>query len=274
MKTKLPNLIAAVCVLIVAVTAQAAETSRTAKIEDTSGVKTDVTKLQCSFPAESRFSGARDCISISTSGYLVAIPAAGLISITTSGEKAEVRYSWRGQERTISGTLAGNFRGQSDFGGFSLSASKLRQLAFTDAPAPEKPEQRYGTPYPASVVLTNGTTITFSSIQRHASYYSTAGYIMGGQTVFNHYTDFRFMRGESSASLEFAAIQKLEFSAGDTVTVTLKNGNTTSGTLSNVQDAGVDGWTGETEQGYVFLAPSLVRAVEFGESSSTDKKGN
>jgi hypothetical protein len=73
--------------------------------------------------------------------------------------------------------------------------------------------------------------------------------------------------------LEFSAIRKLEFSAGDTVTVTLKNGNTTSGKLSNVEDARVDGWTGETEQGYVFLEPSLVRAVEFGESSSTDKKG-
>ena len=94
---------------------------------------------------------------------------------------------------------------------------------------------------------------------------------MGGQTVFNHYTDFRFMRGEASAILGFAAIHKLEFSAGDAVSVTLKNGNNTSGKLSNVQDASVDGWTGETEQGYVFVAPSSVRVVEFGESGSTDQ---
>jgi hypothetical protein len=269
------SLITAACVLVVAVAALAAEPSRTAKIEDTSGVKTDVTNLRCSFSTANapRFSGARGCISITTSGYEVAIPASCLISITSSGDKAEVRYSWRGQERTISGTLAGNFGGESDFGHFSLSASKLRQLTFTDAPTPEKTEQRYGTRYSASAVLTNGMTLSISSFQRHASYFSTAGYIAGGQVVYNHYTDFRFMRGESLATVEFAAIRKLEFSDGDTVTVTLKNGNTTSGKLSTVMDAGVVGWTGETEQGLVFLAPSLVRAVEFGESSAADKKG-
>jgi hypothetical protein len=271
MKTKLPTLIAAVCLLIVAVTAQAAETSRIAKIEDTSGVKTDVTKFWCAVPTGDRFSGVNNCIRIDISrGYWVAIPFSCLISITNSGNKAEVMYYWRGQQRTISGHLRGTFGGESDFGSLSLDSSKLRQLAFS-APPLEKLGLRPGNL--ASVVLTNGTTITFSDINRCARYFSTEGYMSGGTMVTETYIDFQFMRGESSATLKFATIRKLEFSAGDTdtVTVTLRNGNTTSGKLSNEKDARVDGWTGETEQGIVFLDPGWVRSVEFGDASSTNE---
>jgi hypothetical protein len=267
------NFIVAACLLVVALAGQAAEPSRIAKIEDTSGVKTDVSELLCSFSGAARYSDAYNCISITTSSYEVAIPTSRLISIVSSATNAEVTYLWRGQQRTISGTLDANLSGKSDFGSFELSSSKLRQLTFSEAPAPEEAEQRDNTLRPAAVILTNGMSIAFYKIERYDSYYSQEGYLIGGTTRYNHYKDFRFMRGESLATLEFAAIKKLEFTADGAVTVMLKNGLTASGKLSNADDARVLGWTGETKQGLVFLAPDLVHTVEFGEPSTIDKTG-
>jgi hypothetical protein len=264
--------LASICVVVAALVSHAAEPSRTAEFEDASGVKTEVTELQCSFPGITRFSSASDCIGITASNYQIAIPVSRVISITCSGNKAEVSYAWRGQQRTISGTLEATFIGNSDFGGFALDSSKLRHLSFADKPAPEGGKQPYGTPFPASITLTNGTSIHFFDLQRHASYYLFGGHPFDGLPHYNYYSDFRFMRGESLATLDFAAIRKLEFSAGDGVTVSLKNGNTTSGKLSSSEDNRVDGWTGETEQGLVFLSRSLIRSVEFGEFSTSEKK--
>jgi len=47
----------------------------------------------------------------------------------------------------------------------------------------------------------------------------------------------------------------------------LKNGKTASGKLFTEGHPCVDGWSGETDQGLVFIAPNLVRSVEFGEST-------
>jgi hypothetical protein len=181
-----------------------------------------------------------------------------------------VTYQWRGQQRTISGALDANFTGQSDFGSFELSSAKLRQLIFNgpSAAADLRPPALQGQIVTASVVLKNGTTIVMIGLQRHASYYSSEGYIAGGETRYNHYTDFRFLRGESLTTVEFAGIQKLEFSGADTVTVTLKNGHVATGKLSGKDAARLDGWTGETDQGLAFFAPDSVRAVEFGEITS------
>jgi len=249
----------------------AGEPSRAAKFEDISGVKTDVTELECSFKGSSRFSDLDDCIGIATAGYEIAIPASRLISIKCAGDKAEVTYDWLGQQRTISGILDAKFSGKSDFGEFELASEKLRHLGFADKPVAEKKEP-YGTPCPASVSLKSGAIIRFSDLKRHASYYSTEGYIMGGSTRYLHYCNFKFMRGESLATSEFAAIRKLEFNADDNVIVSLKNGNTGSGKLSSKDDARVDGWTGETEQGFVFLPPALVQSIEFGDSGTTVTK--
>jgi hypothetical protein len=267
------NLIAAVCLLIPAVATQAADASRTARIEDTSGVKTEVSDLKSSFETYSRQAPderADDCVHITVPYCEVAIPTSCLLSITSSGGLTTVTYQWRGQQRTISGALDANFAGQSDFGTFELSSAKLRQLIFNgpSAAADLRPPGPQGQFVTASVVLKNGTALVMTGLQRQASYYSSEGYIVGGATRHNHYADFRFLRGESLTTVAFAAIRKLEFSGEDAVSVTLKNGHVATGKLSDKDDARLDGWTGETDQGLAFVAPASVRAVEFGDITS------
>jgi len=242
----------------------AAEPSRKAAIEDISGVKTDVTDPKFSFGSSDRFSGASDAVMIKTADFEVAIPTSRLRAIKVSGTTAEVTFDWHGQTRTTSGQLKAEIAGKSDFGDFKLDASKLRQLTFSTAPSEEaKPSRR---PVDSgTAILVNGTRVGLFSIQRHASYYSSKGYLIGGSTRYYHYSDFSFMRGESLATLNLGAIAKLEFGPDEAVTVSLKSGSSAVGKLSNHEDARVDGWTGESDQGSVFLPPKSVRAIEFGE---------
>jgi hypothetical protein len=243
---------------------QAAELSRKATIEDISGVKTDVTDPRCSFHESSRFPSAYDAIMIKTADWDVAIPTSRLRSIKVSGSSAEVTYDWHGQTRTTSGELNAEIAGKSEFGDFKLDASKLRQLTFSTAPSANEQPSRQAADS-ATVILTNGTRVALSALKRHASYYSSEGYILGGTTRYHHNSDFSFMRGESLATLKFGAIAKLDFGPDEAVTVTLKSGSSASGKLSRNGDARVDGWTGESDQGSVFISPDAVRAIEFGE---------
>jgi len=270
MKTKV---IAAVTVLFFAVTTQAAESSRKATIEDTSGVNTEVTELECSDHSSGHGDGFINSemdsnnIIVFSSGPDIAIPISHLISITSVGGKAAVTYLWRGQQRTISGQLDTECIGKSDFGDFKLNLSKLRKLSFSEAPSNEENvESRFL--FPASLVLKSGGAIALSNVCRRAVYFSSEGYFVGGSDRYVGFNSFSFMRGESLATLEFYAIRKLEFSGANaftvTVIVTLKSGATTTGTLPQSGKERVNGWWGLTDKGYTYVDQALVRSVEFG----------
>jgi len=215
-----------------------------------------------------KFYRASDALSISTPDFEVAVPTDQLLSIQVTGSSAEVTYNWRGQPITVSGELQGEITGKSDFGDFKLSAAKVRQLSFSSPPNPTK-ANRPSLAVSVVVTLKSGKRMTLSSFQRHHSFYSTEGYILGGSTRYHHLTDFRFQRGESLATLKFDAIRKLEFGDGNTVTVILMNGTSGSGGLSTANDAGVSGWTGESEYGNVFIHPNVVQAIEFTDASNS-----
>jgi len=155
------NLIAAVCLLIPAVATQAADASRTARIEDTSGVKTEVSDLKVHLkPILVRLPmNARTTVSTLPSptarSRFHVLPALHHFL----GRPDDSDLSVAGQQRTISGALDANFAGQSDFGTFELSSAKLRQLIFNgpSAAADLRPPGPQGQFVTASVVLKNGT---------------------------------------------------------------------------------------------------------------------
>ena len=92
--------------------------------------------------------------------------------------------------------------------------------------------------------------------------------LVNGQLVAWPDDDFRFIRGEALATVKFTDLQRLEFESQGSVTVTFKNGNRAAGKLSDSNDAGVKGWTGETDSGLVFVSQESVRAITFGSTAA------
>lgn len=236
---------------------------RTAVIVDKAGVTSEVTEISVSGDF-SRFDEASgEGIVIGTKMFEIAIPIGNLISVEVKGKSAEVRYQWMGYEKTISGELGSEtFKGKTDFGEFKLNSGKLKRLTFKEGPTVMKEEKPLT--YDATLVLTDGTKIPVANLKRHDSYWSSKGYLIGGRTRYYHYTDFSFLKGESLLTVPFENIKTIEFGPGSKVDVTLKNGKSATGKLSDEDNAGVDGFTGLCDEGEFFINPEHVKAIEFG----------
>jgi len=259
-----------VCASMSTVSAQTGRPSRIATVEDLAGVKTEVSELRASFDGREKFPGAYNCLSLTTPDYELAIPVDRLVSITTSGNVASIIVDWRGQRLTVSGILKGSLTGTSDFGDFALDAAKIKQLIFKSSP-PRQSDTAIRSAQEGTVFLAAGRQIQLAGIQRHdrySDYSPTAGFRPGAVVYMRHYDDFRFIRGESLATVQFTDLLRLEFEPEGSVTVNFKNGNRATGKLSDSNDAGVDGWTGEIGSGLVFVSQESVRAIAFGNTAA------
>jgi len=237
---------------------------RTAVIVDKAGVTSDVTEISFSGDFSRFYKVFGKSIVIGTKTFEIAIPICNLISVEVKGESAEVRYQWMGYEKTISGELVSEtFKGKTDFGEFKLNSSKLKRLTFKEGPTVVMKEEK-PLAYDATLVLTDGTKIPVANLKRHDSYWSSEGYLIGGRTRYHHYTDFRFLRGESLLTVPFENLKTIEFGPEGKVDVMLKNGKSATGKLSDEDDAGVDGFTGLCDEGEFFINPDHVKSIEFG----------
>lgn len=253
---------------------------RVAIITDTAGVSSEVTDLRFSESGKelSHFYNSYGNVAVVTEKFQIAIPLNDLISIKIKDAKnkiVEVTYQWLEKEKRITGILvSGKFTGKSDFGDVEVSTINLKELVFTDLPSPMTAEQkkelkeRLNT-FKATLLLKDETRVSVADLRRHDSYYSTEGYLIGGSTRYRHYTDFRFKRGESLLTVSFTKIKRIEFANKDSVVVTLKNGKSTTGTLSKEDGAEVEGFTGLNESGNFFISSKHVKAVVFGSANQS-----
>lgn len=246
--------------------ARADDAKRIATVIDTAGTTSEVTGLSFSAKLQ-KFDSSYGRIAFSAEPFDIAVPMDRLVSIEAKGDKQTITYVWRGKEVSLTGSLfSGEFTGKSDFGDLKLSAGKLKSLKFDRSPKPaDKQEKPSGV---ATLTLADGTTVHVDSLKRHDSYYSSEGYIMGGSTRYRHYTDFKFLRGESLATVSFDKIKRIDFTGDKDVTVVLKNGNKASGTLSSEKGADIVGWTGVSDKGEVFLSKKQVKAIDFGAATT------
>lgn len=239
-----------------------AQSKRTAVLEGSAGVTSEVTELIFS-GSLSRFDHVTNRIAVITPIFDVAILIDSLISIETKEKSVNVRYQWRGQERTITGKPQGGvFKGKSDFGDIELSINKLRKLTFKEPTVPTTEKEMVS--FDATLILTDGTKVPVANLKRYDTYYSSSRFGLGGSTIHAKYSDFRFLRGESLATVAFKEIKNITFQSYNNVTVTLKNGKKAMGTLSTEARARVKGFTGIYEKGEFFISPSHVKAIEFG----------
>lgn len=235
--------------------------SRKVEIEDITGVKVEVASLRSYSGLKSKHvfpNAPTESIEVHTPDYWLAIPLGQVASIQSKGDAFNIVYQWRGKEQKVLGTLDCEFSDSADFGPFVLAGSKLKQLTFLSPPLAESEPPPIKPTHTARISLKNGGDIAITSIARHYSYYSTAGYLIGGETHQSYATDFRFKRGDSDAAVTFDALSKLEFGADNTFTVTLRNGNSASGKAADVY-----GWSGRCDKGMVYVPQGAVIAIEF-----------
>jgi hypothetical protein len=258
-----------------------------ATVVDSSGTKTEVTNLD--FVSDDYYSHIQGFdlasstarISVETKTFKIAVPLASLISIEAKGKEIEVKYLWMGKEQTVEGSLAsGDFMGKTDVGGFKLASGKLKQLKLKPGPAPVRDEST--SPPDTTLVLLDGAKVRVGHLKRQYEYdYNDTFYVNGKRgTSYSFYDDFRFLRGDALTTIEFKSLSSIEFGEKHRVTVTLKNGTKTAGTLMDIADdlsgggerGGMTHISGIGESGVFLISPTLVKAIQFDLTSSTDSK--
>ena len=265
------------CVFLSATRHTIADDKRIATLVDSAGVTTEVSELRFSTDATRRFHSAYSAVVITAEPIEVAIDLADIRSIKGNEKKSEIVYVRLGKEATIVGTLAqGNFTGKSDFGDVNIPISKLKGLTFPTLPGEKSADEKKRlaerlSQNKAVLTLADGTELSVSDLHRHDSYYSTEGYLIGGATRYNHYTDIRFKRGETLATLEFSKLKSVDFKADKSLVVTLASGATANGTPSNEAGAEFEGYSGTCESGTFFVAPERVKRIVFTPPQSTKK---
>jgi hypothetical protein len=254
--------------------AQSSQPKRKASAEDTAGIKTELTGVRYEAAAKNIRSYGWNRIVVLTDPLQFLIKLDDVKSINKiANDSWEVTYVWAGQEKRISGRLAaGEFTGESDFGQVKISATKLKSLIFGDPPIALSEQEKASLVKDllrdrARVVLANGTDMAAASLRRNFSYYSTAGYIIGGEMVHSESSDFSFNRGESLLTLDFGKLKSLEFGGNSTVTVTLANGNSASGTMASGRN-GITGFSGISDKGWFFVEREFVKRITFEPTTS------
>ncbi len=252
-------------ILLIAVfvhTAVAEDAKRTATVVDKAGVLSEMTNLSFSAALE-KFDNSYGRIAFSADPFDIAIPLDNLISIEAKGDGHTITYLWRGKELTTTGKLfSGEFTWKSDFGDLKLYTSKLKSIKFDRAPTVKKEDEKAGNL--AILTVSSGAKVTVNNLKRHDRYYSREGYLIGGETRYGHYTDFRFLRGESLVTVDFKKIKRIDFTGEREVSVTLKNEKKGTMNISAEAEADIVGFTGAFEKGEFFIAKEHVKIIEFG----------
>ena len=261
----------AILFLASTVIAQTSKVGRKASVEDAAGVRTELTGVRYEAVAKDIRGGygwGRLVVLADPLRFLIDVDEVKSIVKIAGKDSWEIIYVWLDQERKIAGTLAaGEFVGDSDFGQVKIQAAKLRSLIFAHPPAALSDQTKASIAKElnknrAKIVLANGTELVAGSVKRHFSYYSTEGYIIGGETRYSESSDFSFKRGESLITIEFGKLKSVEFGANDSVTVTLPNGSSASGTVGTGRN-GFSGLSAVSDRGRFYVETRFVKRIDF-----------
>ena len=247
------------------------EQKRTAVVVDTTGQSTEVTDLYSHMGGGERygfFGGSTPCLVVETGTFEIAIPLENLVSVARTGELSTVKYVLKSQEFTATGKLGStDLTGKSDFGSLSISTAKIRRIDFKSPPTPgEEYEYKVSKPpVPATLTLLDDSVVPVTRLRRFYRYFSTFGYIMGGEWKPGTDEVIEFIRGESKSTVTMENIAKVEFGAGGALSITLRNGNSATGKLGS--EKVVEGFCGTFEKGYFFIDKKHIKSIQFGGES-------
>jgi len=238
----------------------AGEEKPTAVIEDTAGQSTEVSDIGVSIDSHDFDLCGDSCLVVKTGALEICIRLDTIVSIVQTGKLWTVKYFIAGQEITAEGELQPvGVNGKSDLGDFNIWATRIRRMDFKSPPYRDNRFVGTGSPVLARLNLLDGSIIPVTSLRRFYRYMSRERYIGDGgpwRTQVEETIDFT--RGESSSAVAMQDIAKVEFGADNTVSVTLKNGKTATGTtVFHVQ------FCGTFEKGCFVIEKKSINSIEF-----------
>ena len=240
---------------------------RIAIITDKTGFTTELRNLIAYGDYAYKFNIFNSHITVLTKKFEVAITIGSLISIEVNGRFCTVRYHLNGEDKTLSGKLhICTFAGDTDFGRSELNSNDLKKIIFNKPPSKNVKFEirdsllRNQKACDSTFVLTDGTKVPVTKFWRYFSTYDTRKH----SSYENTYSDFRFFRGKSLVNIEICKLKSIEFGTSKNVTVTLKNGKSTSGKLYDKDtevEGVVEGWTGFYNKGLFFIKSSHIKKI-------------
>lgn len=247
-----------------------------AVVEDTSGIITEVTNMGYMFSRSlmKKFDVVKDKtrIVVITNNFAVAIPIVSIISIETKGGNFEVAYLWKGKELKLLGKLdLSDIRGTSDFGDFKLELKKLKKLRFKDKPRDIKLKKDI-TMNQAILILVKGDRVPVTCLKQYRSLYHPKVSSRSGsfETVFSwartshhHETKLKFHRGESLVTVEYSSLKSMQFGPENSISITMQNGKTTTGKITNEDATKIEGFTGIYDKGEFYIDRKHLKTIEF-----------
>lgn len=248
---------------------------RIAKVKDAAGAESTVKGLRINGSkviGKFRFTQTPPFpIVVTTKDIDYAILLRSITSIEEVGQNSwTVKYRSNDGDLTLTGKLADDeLEGESDFGGFTLPATKLKRLEFQDSGVFKKTAAAEST-FDGVIVLNDGASIPVTNLSRHAAYW-----ISGCDTNYipckpysnshdGHFTDFTFRYGETKQTIQFDKIKKVEFSPANNVVVTTKSGATAEMKLVQEKTLAVTGFTGTCAKGVFYIPLKFVKSISFG----------
>lgn len=258
---------------------------RTAKVMDRAGSQSRVSAINVS-AVDDRFGfgwpDQEGRIVVATKNIEFAIPLRSVSVIDSAGSNTWiVKYQTKEGEASVSGDLPGpaHIKGDSDFGTFSLFVGNLKRLEFSQAGVAAKPAKRAtiyaaggkanDASFTAVLTLTDGTTLQAADLRRHAAFE-----IHGMDTAWipakpytsaenRHFTDFVFHRGETIQNIPFEKIKTVDFTSGESVTVTTKTDAKAEMKLSQDSISKITGFTGTSSKGDFYVPAKFVKSIAF-----------
>lgn len=261
-------------------------TERTAAIVDQSGTSTEVKSLFIGIDKHSKYYKSSGKLVVITETFDVVIPGSNLISIEYIGDGIynkrifDVSYYWMGEKKMVSGNLVDlKLKGQSDFGGFSISTNELKHLRFSQAS--DKITQTKEFHPEGYITLRDGTKLEFIDLKRHVWYsvktkknlpQSTMDWVQNqiryewvSEIDNGYHKSIDFDRGKSQGLVEFKDLKSIEFEGENNrdVIITLKNGNSTKGEIKLAGNRSLHGLTGVFGKGEFYIDRKNIRIVYF-----------
>jgi serine/threonine protein kinase len=195
------------------------------------------------------------------------LPTMDIRSMVAENERDRFRvtYHWLNEEKTIVGKCSGFILGDSEFGSFELGVEKVKKIIVT---GPET--RRGGSSYKwwwgdkakhyndanknrtfVSVLLWDGRSLQVAKLEGH--YYGGSG--IGWE---NGKPEYPAKRGESTVTVFFDTLRKIEFQRQGEITLTLKSGT--------VLEADKDShryllYRGVDTNGVVYIPRALIRTI-------------
>lgn len=210
--------------------------------------------------------------------YEIPQPSHNIISLEREGSLLRIQYVQRGRTYALLGEILPHqlpepdpdrrsrtpveVRGGESFGAFNLSVSKINSLTY-DVPPQGDPSSisKYSDLKKAKLILKNGKILEvdlyrFGRMDTHDDFRWDPP-----QKGSYRKSDVVLLFGEAEFTIDWSRIKQIDILPDDSITVTLKTGESKTGRLSETLGRNVLFWYFYSLKGNIYISPSVLKSM-------------